>query len=194
MKKKLLALAVAGAFVAPVAMADTGNVTVYGQMNAAYSSVDSGSTSTTSSQSVSRISSDSSRIGFKGTEDLGGGLNVGHAALDRLPQFHLFDEQPGHDGLAGARVVGQHVAAPRGARDGKRIDAGVEGRVRVQDVRHPVHGGVAAQRGGLLLVVEIQLERRLEHEARRGRKDRSWPPGPLVAGNWDQHRPECSGA
>ena len=33
MNKKLLALAVAGAFAAPVAMADTSNVTIYGTIN-----------------------------------------------------------------------------------------------------------------------------------------------------------------
>lgn len=67
MKKSLIALAVASAFVAPVAMADT---TIYGQANASFGSVNDGT------DSVMKVSSDSSRLGFKGSEDLGGGTSV----------------------------------------------------------------------------------------------------------------------
>jgi len=67
MKKSLIALAVASAFVAPVAMAD---VTVYGQANASFGSVNDGS------NSVMKVSSDTSRLGFKGSEDLGGGTSA----------------------------------------------------------------------------------------------------------------------
>ena len=42
MNKKLLALAVAGAFAAPVAMADTSNVTIYGSIGMSVDSVDGG--------------------------------------------------------------------------------------------------------------------------------------------------------
>lgn len=81
MKKKLLALAVAGAFVTPVAMADSGNVTIYGQMNASvvFGDTDDQKAGTAPLQSgttSTRISSDQSRIGFKGTEDLGGGTSA----------------------------------------------------------------------------------------------------------------------
>lgn len=67
MKKNLIALAIASAFVAPIAMADT---TVYGQANASVASVNNGT------NSVMKVSSDSSRLGFKGSEDLGGGTSV----------------------------------------------------------------------------------------------------------------------
>jgi len=67
MKKSLIALAVASAFVAPVAMAD---VTVYGQANASFGSVNDGS------NSVMKVSSDTSRLGFKGSEDLGNGTSA----------------------------------------------------------------------------------------------------------------------
>ena len=67
MKKSLIALAVASAFVAPVAMAD---VTVYGQANASFGSVNDGT------NSVNKVSSDASRLGFKGSEDLGNGTSA----------------------------------------------------------------------------------------------------------------------
>jgi len=91
MKKKLLALAVAGAFVVPVAVADTANVTIYGVADASFDSVDNGSTNTPSATAIaagcvantncpgarsSRISSNTSLFGFKGDEDLGGGLKA----------------------------------------------------------------------------------------------------------------------
>lgn len=78
MNKKLLAAAIAGAFVAPVAMADTSNVVIYGTINMSYDSVDGGSGDTTpaSSERRSRISSNNSNMGFKGTEDLGNGLSA----------------------------------------------------------------------------------------------------------------------
>jgi predicted porin len=78
MKKKLLALAVAGAFVAPSAMADTANVNVYGVMDLSYDTVSTGSGydatgAAVPNSSQNKISSNASRIGFKGAEDLGGG-------------------------------------------------------------------------------------------------------------------------
>src|SRR4030065_2031242 len=76
MKKNLLALAVAGAFVAPVAMADPSNVSVYGIANVSYDRVDNGDSGATSGVTNNKISSNASRLGFKGTEDLGGGLKA----------------------------------------------------------------------------------------------------------------------
>lgn len=74
MKKKLLVLAIAGAFAAPVAMADTANVNIYGVANMSYDSTTTNTT--TGSTSQQKVSSNSSRIGFKGSEDLGGGTNA----------------------------------------------------------------------------------------------------------------------
>lgn len=70
MKRKLIALAVASAFVAPAAMAD---VTIYGVANVSFDSTNTGSATGTTSQSQTKVSSTQSRIGFKGTEDVGGG-------------------------------------------------------------------------------------------------------------------------
>lgn len=77
MNKKLLALAVAGAFAAPVAaMADTGNVTVYGVVHASVDRTDNGDVGGTDGISTTKVSSNQSRIGFKGNEDLGNGLSA----------------------------------------------------------------------------------------------------------------------
>jgi predicted porin len=82
MQKKIIALAIAAAISAP-AFADTSNVTVYGQANMSYDMVKAGSGTTTaggptaaSSQSVNRTSSNTSRLGLKGSEDLGDGLSA----------------------------------------------------------------------------------------------------------------------
>ena len=69
MKKSLIALAVAGAFAAPAAFAATANVDVYGVMNIAIQDTDA---SNVDMDVVDNIS----RIGFKGSEDLGGGLKA----------------------------------------------------------------------------------------------------------------------
>jgi predicted porin len=83
MKKSLIALAVAGAFAAP-AFAATSNVDVYGKMHVSVSlfdeTVDSYTNPVTLVQyrgtSDLQFSSNASRIGFKGAEDLGGGLSA----------------------------------------------------------------------------------------------------------------------
>ena len=67
--KKILAIAIASAFAAP-AMAATSNVDVYGKLHMSVNWYDD----QPSSVSDIGISSNASRIGFKGSEDLGGGL------------------------------------------------------------------------------------------------------------------------
>ncbi|MFZ5483337.1 MAG: porin [Pseudomonadota bacterium] len=66
MKKSLIALAVAGVVAAPAAFAATGNVDVYGKLRVSLSSIDGDW----------ELGDQVSRIGFKGTEDLGGGLKA----------------------------------------------------------------------------------------------------------------------
>ena len=73
MNKKLIALAVAAALAPAAALADSGNVVIYGQANASYDNI---STNTDGQDTLNRISSNSSRLGFKGTEDLGNGLSA----------------------------------------------------------------------------------------------------------------------
>ena len=100
MNKKLVALAVAGAFAVPLAaQAQTANVTLYGRLNvdfefvkgktcAAATAPNTGApgtaagcnvglaTENTTDPTVNRLSSNSSRLGVRGTESLGGGLNA----------------------------------------------------------------------------------------------------------------------
>ena len=77
MKKKLIALAVAGAFAPALALADS-NVTIYGRLNMDFEQVQAGGSTTPAADipGRNRVSSNSSRIGFKGTEDLGAGLKA----------------------------------------------------------------------------------------------------------------------
>jgi predicted porin len=76
MNKKLVAVAVAGVLAAPLAaQAQTANVTLYGRLNIDYELVN-GRQADGSNPNVSRLSSNSSRLGVRGTESLGGGLNA----------------------------------------------------------------------------------------------------------------------
>ena len=99
MNKKLVALAVAGAFALPLAaQAQTANVTLYGRLNIDFEFVKGKTcpaatsptgapgtaagcnvglaTESTQNTTVNRLSSNSSRLGVRGTESLGGGLNA----------------------------------------------------------------------------------------------------------------------
>jgi len=76
MNKKLIALAVAAASVAPAAMAQTANpVTLYGRIYVMFESVEAkGGASPVARRN--RVSDQSSLLGVRGTEDLGGGLKA----------------------------------------------------------------------------------------------------------------------
>src|SRR5438067_2403880 len=81
MNKKLVAVAVAGVLAAPLAaQAQTANVTLYGRLNIDYELVNGkqapDAAGNQSNPSGSRLSSNSSRLGVRGTESLGGGLNA----------------------------------------------------------------------------------------------------------------------
>ena len=76
MKKKLIALAVAGATFAPAVMAQTANpVTLYGRVWVMVNSMKASSGATTLSTRTTVVD-ESSLIGVRGTEDLGGGLKA----------------------------------------------------------------------------------------------------------------------
>lgn len=87
MKKSLIALAIASAVSAP-AFAATSNVDVYGVLNMSVNLIDQDVPGTQSSTSVT---STASRIGFKGAEDLGGGM----AAIWQIESGFNADEQSG---------------------------------------------------------------------------------------------------
>ncbi|MDH2918968.1 MAG: porin [Sideroxydans sp.] len=78
MQKKLIVLAVAAALTAPtLALADNANITFYGK---AHLSLDSNNgnagTTATGTKNGLNLTSNSSRFGLKGAEDLGGGVNA----------------------------------------------------------------------------------------------------------------------
>ena len=74
MQKKLIALAVAAAFSAP-AFADNANFTFYGKADVSYDIINTGTAASgTAGTSKRVVSSNVSKFGFKGAEDLGGGL------------------------------------------------------------------------------------------------------------------------
>lgn len=74
MNKKILAVAIASAMAAPLAMADEGNVTLYGQANASVESVDGDGTGTAGTRT--NVSTNGSRLGVKGWESVGNGLKA----------------------------------------------------------------------------------------------------------------------
>lgn len=74
MKKSLVALSVLAAFSAP-AFSQT-NVTIYGVVDAGFSYSDSGAPSSARRTGLDSGMQSGSRLGFRGTEDLGGGLKA----------------------------------------------------------------------------------------------------------------------
>lgn len=89
MKKSLIALAVAGAFAAP-AFAATSNVDVYGKLHMSVSKFDDQPDGIDGINDV-QITSNPSRIGVKGAEDLGNGLS----AIWQVESGVNLDEQSG---------------------------------------------------------------------------------------------------
>jgi predicted porin len=78
MNKKLIAVAVAGLLAAPmVAQAQTANVVLYGRLNLDLEYVNASvDQANVNAPNVTRLSTNSSRFGLRGTEALGGGLNA----------------------------------------------------------------------------------------------------------------------
>ena len=76
MQKKIIVLAIAAALTAPAAFADTSNVTVYGVADVSYDIVKTGTSAAAAGTSDNRVSSNTSRLGLKGSEDLGDGLSA----------------------------------------------------------------------------------------------------------------------
>ena len=136
MNKKLIALAVAAALAPAAALADNGNVTIYGQANASIDRVDPGTAPSAAAvpfnaitgaaaqpanrnfnDTAMRISSNASRLGFKGTEDLGNGLSAvwqmeSDVNLDKGATASTFMMRNTYVGLsskaAGTFILGKH--------------------------------------------------------------------------------------
>ena len=74
MQKKIIALAIASAMTVPaLAYAEA---TVYGQARLSIDMVNNGAQATAQPASYNQLNNRASRVGFKGSEDLGGGLSA----------------------------------------------------------------------------------------------------------------------
>jgi predicted porin len=81
MRSKLVAIVVAGLVAAPLAHAQSGDVTLYGRLNVSVEAVTgkqsgAGCPERCPNPTVFRVSSNSSMFGLRGSEPLGGGLNA----------------------------------------------------------------------------------------------------------------------
>jgi predicted porin len=77
MKKKLLALAVAGALAPAFAMAQTSNVTLSGQLKLGYEYIDvDGARGSAGYDNIYRVANETSWVRLSGSEDLGNGLRA----------------------------------------------------------------------------------------------------------------------
>jgi len=96
MNKKIIAAAIAASFVAPAVMAD---VTVYGKVRQSVDMVD-----VTGGDDEWQINDRGSRLGFKGSEDLGNGLK----AIYKM-EFNVFASRGGSTGKTNGGAAGGHV-------------------------------------------------------------------------------------
>lgn len=115
MKKSLIALAVAGAFAAP-AFAASSNVDIYGTIRLSVDHVNAGDLNGNGNNDGWAINDQTSRIGFKGTEDLGGGLKavwqieqeITTAGAAAMGGANLRNTFVGLSGGFGTALIGRH--------------------------------------------------------------------------------------
>jgi len=157
MKKSLLALAAMGAF-AGAAQAQS-SVTVYGVLDASYTSIEAsqtavGATTATTQKVRNTVNGDgalsTSRLGFRGVEDLGGGMSA-----QFVLEFDLINIGLGGTGegatQAATGVAGGTTSAGRGF--GPRYsyiglsDKGM-GTLRLGRQESAIHGGIASNLAG----------------------------------------------
>jgi predicted porin len=145
MNKKLVAVAVAGMLAAPLAAhAQTANVTLYGIVNINYELIN-GKQVDGSNPNVSRVSSNSSRLGVRGTESLGGGLN----AIFQIEAGVATDT--GGSSAIGAATTTNRLGSTTNSLAGRETFAGLQGSwgtfkignfLAPYDSMHPIFGNV----------------------------------------------------
>jgi len=157
MKKSLLALAVMGAFA--TAVQAQSSVSVYGVMDGSYTSIDANSTTTagakTSVKSRNTVNGDgalsTSRLGFRGVEDLGGGMSA-----QFVLEYDLINIGTGATGDAGAQAStatsGPSASTSRGF--GPRysyigLSSKEIGTLRLGRQETPIHGAIASNLAGM---------------------------------------------
>jgi predicted porin len=101
MNKKLLAAAIAGVLAAPLAQAQTANVTLYGRLNLSTQVILSAKQDNGVKQNQYQVGSNSSRLGVRGTESLGGGLNAIFQVEQRFDASNSSNVTTGGDTYAG---------------------------------------------------------------------------------------------
>lgn len=152
MQKKIIALAIASALTAPaLAFADA---TVYGQANLSIDRVNDGASP---SASTWQLNSNSSRLGVKGSEDLGNGLSAiaqleGSIVMDSAGTASLAFNRDTFLGLssatAGTLVLGQHDTPYKMST--RRLDMFADGIAdnRGNQSTSPTFGGTAMMGAG----------------------------------------------
>ena len=157
MKKSLLALATMGAF-AGAAQAQS-SVSVYGVMDGSYTNIESGSTTTagvkTTVKSRNTVNGDgalsTSRLGFRGVEDMGKGLSA-----QFVLEFDLINIGTGATGDAGGQsatgTAGASTSTSRGF--GPRysyigLSSKDLGTLRIGRQETPIHGAIASNLAGM---------------------------------------------
>ncbi|MBU1394770.1 MAG: porin [Gammaproteobacteria bacterium] len=153
MMKKILAAAIVSAFAAP-AFAATANVDVYGKLHMAVSMFDDQDAATNDVQ----VSSTASRIGFKGAEDLGGGLS----AIWQVEQTVVLDEGSGNfatrnsfiglKGGFGTALVGRHDTPLKSV--GRKVDLFGD---TLADSRNVMNGGSDTRANNALVYVSPNI-------------------------------------
>ena len=121
MNKKLLVVAIAAALAPVAAMADSGNVVIYGNVHMSVDSLNGGNNGSTPADLYRKtnVSSNSSYIGFKGSEDLGNGLKaiwqmeslVGMGATGAGTDSNTLTSRNSFGGLSGGfgtAILGRH--------------------------------------------------------------------------------------
>jgi len=106
MNKKLIAVAVAGMFVAPAAALAQSSVTISGLFKGGFESLSIGNTTRTGTTSQTGVVDDSSRLIFNVVEDLGGGLQ----AIGQLDMRVKPDDSGGVQGPTGLIAGGGNTA------------------------------------------------------------------------------------
>ena len=116
MNKKLIALAVAGACVAPAAMAQTANpVTLYGRVYVTFESVEAKRRHRRRFPRRTRVDDQASFLGVRGTEDLGGGLKAFfqlETGVHARPERHA--RSPAVTAASACRAAGAPSVRPLG--------------------------------------------------------------------------------
>ncbi len=183
MNKKLVALAVAGACALPLtAQAQTANVTLYGRINMdAEVIINQKQDTSTASQQIKgnyyRVSSNSSRVGVRGDENLGGGLHAIFQVEERYDSSNSSnvtmsgDTYVGLQGGWGTLKIGYYLIPVRRHRRNPRLRPDADhrhSRFGRRLVEHGLHRQFDGHRRVRRSRRELDFVRDAQHEGFRG--------------------------